>query len=432
MRTDMLVDRRFGIVRKIAERQTPSGWPVGYRLVDSFACDTTQFCRDVADSAGAGYAFHDDARAVAAAISEAVERYCGALVPAHLRIATHTELVAAGFDAVEPTRFALFSLAQYAQPGFPFARLSADRAMAWVAGVDLATGAPVQVPACLVWPGEAVRSGTNPIIQAGLAAAPDPAHARWNALRELIERDAMTMAWTGRGPIHRVRVPIELERYAGGCSGRLSTRFYSFDADTEMPVLGAWVRDAETGYHALGMGVHPSPREAAVKALGEALQLLILLSDYDDPHGPFARAAVQAASPLKPWRAARDYRNAYREDLADVVDYGCHLQLHLDPVIAERFATELADASSADVALNDLPDGSADLAATVARLTSDGFRAIAVDVTTDDVRSAGMHVTRVLVPGYYSNSAAGLPFLGGERLSARLAGRAPRLLPLPH
>lgn len=60
---------------------------------------------------------------------------------------------------------------------------------------------------------------------------------------------------------------------------------------------------------------------------------------------------------------------------------------------------------------------------------------MASDATTDDVRAAGLHVTRILVPGYYSNAAVGLPFLGGTRLPTQLASTVdaqPRLIPLPH
>jgi ribosomal protein S12 methylthiotransferase accessory factor len=41
---------------------------------------------------------------------------------------------------------------------------------------------------------------------------------------------------------------------------------------------------------------------------------------------------------------------------------------------------------------------------------------VTVDLTTPDVRAAGLRVVRVLVPGLYCNAPAACPFLGGERL----------------
>jgi ribosomal protein S12 methylthiotransferase accessory factor len=436
MRTDLLIDDRTGIVRRLTRRPVPAQLPRSYTIVDSYLADTTRFCAYPSDTAGAGYAFADELRAVGAAVGEAVERYCGNLVPPGLRSASHTELTAAGTDAIDPDTLALFSPDQHAEPGFPCVPFTRDLTVEWASGVDLATGAPVAAPASLVWVSHHGGPRTNPIIQAGLATGPTLAAAHWSAVCEIVERDAMTMTWTGRGALRLIRPPDAIARLARGPAQTLTARFYAFPTDVGLPVVGALVRDATTGYLSMGMGAHPDSEHAMLKALGEAYQLQILLADYDDPDGAFARAAAQPTSPLKPWRADRDYATAYRADLRDAVDYGCHLQLHLDPTIQTRFETDLAasvddETDPAELAA-DAPRGLDDL---VARLTGTGHRVVGVDVTTADVAAAGLHVVRVLVPGYYSNSAAGLPFLGGARLPRQLASTSdgrPRLLPLPH
>jgi len=440
MRNDLLLGERFGIVRRLERRPMPPHFPRSYTIVDSYLCDTSRFCGFPSDTAGAGYAFAgttEDAggAAVAAAIGEAVERYCGHLVPPGLTTASHAELVAAGRAAVDPRSLALFSAEQYTEPGFPCVPMTRDLPMAWADGTDLATGAAVLVPANLVWIDPAPPL-TNPIVQAGLATGPSPAAARWNALREVIERDAMTLTWTGRGLLRLVRPPRRLARLGAGPVGVLQTRFYAFPNEVDLPVIGALVTDPTSGYLAMGMGVHPDPHQAMLKALGEAFQLHLLLADYDDPDGAFARAAGHATSPLRAWRRDRDYADAYRDDLSDVRDYGCHLQLHLDPRIQHRFETELATVVTGTVDPADLAvGGPADLTATVTRLAALGHQVISVDVTTADIRRTGLHVLRVLVPGYHTNSAAGLPLLGGTRLAGCLADGPdprPRLLPLPH
>ena len=422
MRTELLTNPRTGIVRQLIRRTIPAHLPRSYTIVDSLLADTTVFSSYPADSAGAGYAFADEDRAVAAAVGEAVERYCGNLVPPGLRVAAAVDVA----GAVDPATLALFSAEQYRQPGFPCVPLTADLRVAWADAVDLHSGVPAAVPAALVWVNHPGGPLTNPIIQAGLAAGSTLARAYGSGLCEVIERDAMAMAWMGRGGVARIEPPARLTRLV---RAPLSARWYAFATEVGLPVVGALVRDDTTGYLALGMGAHPDPEQAMTKALGEALQLVLLLGDYDDPDSGFGRAAAGEHSPLKPWRPARDYTDVYRDDLADAVDYGCHLQLALDPRMQERFETELAAATRPDG-----PSWEPDLnpAELIGRLADSGHRVLGVDVTTSDVRAAGAHVVRVLVPGYYSNSAVGLPLLGGRRLAAQLAGRPPRLVPLPH
>ena len=110
------------------------------------------------------------------------------------------------------------------------------------------------------------------------------------------------------------------------------------------------------------------------------------------------------------------------------MDYGCHLQLHLDPEIQARFESELVGAVVGEVGLDSLTSA----AGTESALTAGGFRPAWVDLTTTDVLHAGLHVVRVVVPGCLTNAAAGLPFLGSPRLVDSLAGRSARTIPLPH
>ncbi|MEX5635119.1 YcaO-like family protein [Parafrankia sp. FMc2] len=441
-----LVDGRTGIVRRLVPRAVPSWFPPSFALTHAWLCDTTRFGPWPADATGAGYGFADPRRTVAAALGEAAERYCGNLVPPGLTSASHAELVDAGVDAVDPDSLALYARAQYETPGFPLVPMTADLVQQWARGRDLRTGAPVLVPASLVWVSwNAPSAGnqaprTNPVMQAGLAAGPDRLSAETGALLEVIERDAMTLSWYGGRGLRRAVPPRWLRDFCQGPRGVLDVHFLAFDDEFSEPVIGALVADRHTGYLTLGMGVHHDPLDAAMKAYGEALQLQLFVADYDDPTGSYARMATRPTSPLKAWRADRAYRKSYRQDFCDVVDYGCHLQLHLDPAVRAEFHRELADAVTGETRLADLappamwtPDRR--LSALVDRLASRGHRAVAVDVTTADVRRAGLHVTRVIVPGLYCNAPVGMPFLGGQRLpAARSRPRTASLpaMPLPH
>ena len=436
--------------------------PRTFALHTAVLSDTQAWSRWPSDSGGAGTTIAAGTAAgrtaaTAAAMGEAVERYCGNLVPPDLPRGSARHLRSRGHDVVDLSSIALFDRSQFEQPGFPFVPLHDDLELEWARGTDVLIGRPVLVPASLVWvsyvnasPGRAVPF-TNPVIQAGLATGTSLPAAIESALMEVLERDTMAVCWHGRQPLRELVPPPALARTARGAHDTLSTRFLSFTGGSG-PVVGALVHDSTTGYLTLGAASRPHPLDAARKALAEACQLQMFVADYDDPHGPYMAAAQHPRSPLAAHRADRTYLGAYRVDLAAgdfsrVRDYGCHLQLFLDPRAQHAFSSELDEAmgSRAPLPLTDVPVVDADSGlgragpterylAVAARLSAAGHRTIAVDVTTDDVRPSGLRVVRVLVTGTYTNTAAGLPVLGGDRLRSALDGNLERrrALPLPH
>lgn len=68
----------------------------------------------------------------------------------------------------------------------------------------------------------------------------------------------------------------------------------------------------------------------------------------------------------------------------------------------------------------------------LARLRDAGLRVLAVDVTASDVRALGWHVTRLIVPGRYSNTPAASPLLGGHPMRRGRTVPAAGDLPLPY
>ncbi|MFV0525283.1 MAG: YcaO-like family protein [Acidimicrobiales bacterium] len=379
--------------------------------------------------------------AVAAAIGEAAERYSGNIVPPGLRRASFEQLQAADEDALDPTGLALYSDAQYNERGFPFCRFPPDLPVRWVEGQDVLTRAPVWVPASLVWTnyfahgfsvGEPI---TNATVYAGIAAGSDRTHAESSAVRELIERDAMTLTWTTGATGARLQAPHWLERLASGPTGELRTTFVTFPSDFGAPCVGALMRDQVRGYLTLGTAWYPDVTAAAcVKALAEAAHIQTVMADLNDPDSAFGPLTRSPDSPLKPWRQDRSYLLDYRPDWHDAVDPGCHMQAYLDPQLADDLERELTSWPLLDSEMHE-PLGSPpamDLPGIVATLTDAGIRAVSVDVTTSDVRRAGLSVVRVIASGLYSNGAAAFPFLGGTRMDRRANGTGLRLQPLPH
>ncbi|MGL5817027.1 MAG: YcaO-like family protein, partial [Phycicoccus sp.] len=100
-----------------------------------------------------GSAFDDPASARAAALGEAVERYCGNMLDTlPVEYGSWDELRRRPVGrALDPEALVLYSDAQYAAPGFPFVRMTRDLPLHWVPGRSLTHDEPVWVPASMVY-----------------------------------------------------------------------------------------------------------------------------------------------------------------------------------------------------------------------------------------------------------------------------------------
>src|SRR5262249_33636160 len=104
-----------------------------------------------------------------------------------------------GDAAVAPERFALFSDAQHATPGFPFRRFTADTEVAWVKGRTLLSREPAWLPAELVYLSD-TACAEGPIgyaTSSGAACGETSTATIERGLCELLERDAFMIIWAG-------------------------------------------------------------------------------------------------------------------------------------------------------------------------------------------------------------------------------------------
>lgn len=431
------VDSRVGIVRRVEAVALPPDMPAALRVVQAYPADWAAWCSWPSEPTCAGGTFWDAAAARAAAHGEVVERYCGGVPAGEWTTGSYRRLARTGRTALDPSRLALYSDEQYRMEGFPFVPFDGDLEVRWVRGHDLAGSGPVLVPASLVWhtyPRLAEALGeprTNATNYAGMASGASLRAAQWSGLLEVLERDAVTLAWLSGAPLARLVVPSWLDDLGRGSHGGFRAVFVAFPSLSGLPVIGAVVVHEETEHVAVGTACRPDPVDAALKALAEAFQLHLAVRQLDDPESPLCRLARTRPGPLKPWRRDRGYRHSYRSDLGDVTDLACHLQLHLDRTVQAELWGSVTD--GAPMRLEDIEARAPDLGAVVECLARHGARAAVVDLTTPDVRSLGMHVVRVVAAGTYSNAAAAFPPLGGERMAAALAavGGRHRVLPLP-
>jgi ribosomal protein S12 methylthiotransferase accessory factor len=344
---------------------------------------------------GSGYGA-DRAAVRDAALGEAVERYSAAYLPDGLVTATAREL---GPEAARPEDFALFAAEQYAQPGFPFVPFTSDTRLRWVRARRLQDGADAWLPAQLVYLG---FPHGEPLVaystSNGLAAGDDWESALLPALLELVERDAFMLAWNARlsFPLLDWEASPELRDYYARYLAPAAARLTAVDLSGVhgVPVVLAVVR-GRPGALVVGAGAAPTLAQAWRKAVAEAY------------------AVRKAAREL----ALREPRNSFAPDFHDVCDFAAHIKVYAYAENEPRAAfldasTEVSDPAEAPV----LEGGALELAA---RLAENGIDSYAVDVTSPDVREAGLVVARAVAPRLIPLDVRhDARFLGGDRLRA--------------
>ena len=417
-----LVGWRTGIVKEMRELPHLSGEPD----VFSFAgvmCDLSHLGRPAGATScgGAGFVRED---AVLCCLGEAVERYCCQFVPDDLLLFSHQDILP---DAVDPTALALFSDDQHAFDGFPFEPVRGDTPLLWTEATSLTEHRPKLVPACMVYMPYPQKEGeplVAPTTSTGLCCAPDLASAALGGLLEVIERDALAIAWLkAAGAWELSDLPDELLRPFH--PETIEYRIYDLTSDAGVCV-----------YLALSTGNSDCGRLITVGAaagLDPAATLSRAL--LENAQGRFGLMSLQRGEP--DWQPKPDFSN--------ILAFHDHARvLTCRPELMGELTFLGACGRRPFSATPDRPVGSKgdDLSWCVDRLAELGFEVLVKDVTTPDVAPLGLRVARVLVPGLQPlHGAHPLPFLGGWRLerAAEVFGISPadvlppgRFNPIPH
>ncbi|HEY2544366.1 MAG TPA: YcaO-like family protein [Gaiellaceae bacterium] len=389
MPLESLVSPFVGVVRGVQE--TLAG-PEDVRLA-------TVWCESAFPHAltggGSGVSFRD---ARAAAIGEAAERYSASIVdPDVCVVASANEL---GRRAVDPERFALFSDRQHATAGFPYARFRRDTRLAWIEGRSLPDGDPAWVPAQLVH--LAGHEDEPPICRttsSGLACGDTVEGATLAALLELLERDAFMITWKARlsWPMLDCRGDKRLTAFERSFLRPTGLRWRALDLSAvwELPIVAAVVR----GGGVLGVG-------AAAAATAERA----------------VRKALDEAARVRTWAQALARLGDGIKSPDDIEELDDHVRFYADS--SNATCVDFLDGSPRRRAVEQLPrlSGSTPedrIEAICCRLARRGVSAYAVDVTSSDVRDAGLAVVRVIAPELCALDVEhGARLLGGERLYA--------------
>jgi len=401
-----VVDSRVGIVSAVTELPRDAGAPDFFHFYAQ-ACNTIAFTRQVNFYAAGGASSERDL-AVAKAIGEAVERYCGAIYDVEqLPLYTRDE---APFPCVDPALFAHYNDEQYASSGFPFVRFDDFTPVRWVRAFDALTLEDIFVPAAKVYVPYTyyLGSGDAPIgqpISTGLACHMSPAEAALSGICEVIERDAVTLMWQANISPPQLRVETLsdenydlVKRYE--CTG---ARVVMFDitTDTGVPTILSVLLHSSTEQPALVVAASTSldPEEAVRKSLEELahtrrysqqinLKLPRLVVD-----APLHENVTGQISHLNFWC---DHANVHYADFL----FASKKRMEFD---------QLQNLATGDPRRN--------LQMISRALEGLGYRVLLVDVTTSDARELGFSVVRAIVPGFHP-LALGFAYRarGGRRL----------------
>ncbi|MDI1480396.1 YcaO-like family protein [Polyangium sp. y55x31] len=276
----------------------------------------------------------------------------------------------------------------------------------WVAGLDLALGAPTWVPFEVVHTDYSlpllVGSGAFVMSSNGLASGNHPLEAISHAICELVERDAATL-WHISGPAEKRRTRIDaatvddldcravLDRLeAAGAFACL----WDITSDVGIPAFSCTVCDREPNPQRpiapmVGFGCHPARGVALLRAMTEAVQarLTVITGARDD-------VRARGNGPEEDLRAAQQFVHVHAGELA------------------ERSFHDVSDHPG-----HTLDD---DVAWEVDRLQATGLQQIiAVDLTRPELR---IPVVRMVVPGL--EPLWDIPgYIPGARAQRRLAER---------
>ena len=391
-----------GIVRSIDECLPSTSDPPHFRV----ACEIGLGCGLLGPSldhlAGIGGAGLTRGEAAAAAVGEALERYSASFVPDNRIVVTTARDL--GDTAVSPERFALFSDAQYAEPGFPFARFTVDSRVPWVDGYSLPDRRPALLPAETVFLSDVgahadirVTYGTS----SGMACFPSADQAVARGLSEILERDAFMIVWANG--LSLPRLDWSTDKRISALDQRLfaplGLEYAAIDLSIfhGIPTVLGVVRAPVgcPGALGVGAGVAPTIERAWWKALAEAFA---------------ARSASAKLALLDESSASGRAVSSFEDHIRHYADHG--------NVEAARFLTASPD-SVPTTSVSPLEGGSEaeQVAALCSRVEAAGSSAYVVDVTSPDVCELGLTVVKVIAPELCSLDVLHeARFHGGTRL----------------
>ncbi|MFI1014075.1 YcaO-like family protein [Streptomyces sp. NPDC020965] len=355
-----------------------------------------------AEGSGSGRVLGDADLSRTIAIAEGAERYAGTNLHHEPVWAKATELDGPVLDTSRLPRCSERELADSRCRVRPF---SDEARIRWVRGVDLIGGNEVWVPAALACYG---LRGTpderfGPGISTGFSIHTDMTRSVLGGVHEILERDSIALTWLQRLPLPPLadEVVTDDARQLIDWSRRRFIDTYLYDATSDIGVPTVFVLQSaphdDQVRMIIGAGNGRSYGEAVDRAMLETLTTRGLFYGDDQPRDDYAEfhSVVDGARFMsRPERAGA---------FAFLLDG-----------LAERTPSAWAP---------ELPeDPERQLAAILSRLADAGMQAVAVDLTSSEMRGVGLSAVAVVIPDLQPMSLNPLAnFRAHPRLSTALA-----------
>ncbi|WP_395675760.1 YcaO-like family protein [Inquilinus sp.] len=259
-----------------------------------------------------------------------------------------------------------------------------------LAGVELATGRPVQVPRPLVFGQSGGKRAAVPVSE-GCAAGPTPDDAARAALFELVERDVVAQWWHGGQPARRLPPALMaavIDRLRPGAAAPWPRQGFALELDAAgLPLAVVAAASVSPIHNLVACGFAARPGRAA------ALEAAVLEMIQSEIANDLLFLRLRRAGP--------DANPADRDRLA--------AKQRLRPGMLQATAVQ-GDATPG-------ADGPASLSGLVAALAGRGITIFRVDLT----RGAGIPVVKLLSPDLQPSSPAAMT--EGLRRTATEFGR---------
>ncbi len=272
----MLIDPLVGplIATRLlpAEKQEPREL-VGAATITGSLGHFTYWCPD---ANGSGCNFESE-RATLASIGEAVERYCGNVVPDMLLWSSERDLAQVGRRFLSQRCFHYWSSLQTTSPLWPLAEVSEETSIPWVEGVSLVSqGERVLLPAEVVYLKMTQMTGGKaryPVNLAGIAAHRSCDAAREAALLEIIERDATMVFWHGGRPVMNLidLPPVLSAKLSDGGDPQIRQWYLLLETEFPVAVTAVCLHDQEHNVLVVGFAAPCAPKSGCHRSHGSHL-----------------------------------------------------------------------------------------------------------------------------------------------------------------
>lgn len=338
---------------------------------------------------------------------EAIERYCTiAHGPEDFIVASAADL---GAEALDFSTIPRLSEGELADPDCPFVRPDPEARIRWARSCSLLDQRIVHIPSIMThlytqpWPSEQFWQP----ITTGVAAHTTLSAALVSAICEVIERDAIALTWLCRRRIPRIDVTgtgDELMKETLDRVDQGQMRHLLFDATTDVGIPTVYCLQLAEGHPHLSQIVNCATSFSAAAAAAKTMSEIAA-----------ARTAFQTVRETPPEIG----------DFTQLTDGAFHLG-RPEMRDAFDFLLEVDCMRQLDELEIDAPgDDNGRLRYLLDRLADLEMDAYAVDLTTDEVREAGLWVVRVVIPGLLPmSSIQRARFLGHPRVSRYLGDPA--------